>query len=178
MSTASLASPRRSGPRMTTVVFTRRFLADYARNPANLFLLVVVPVVFVALAAGRLADLATLFGAATGASLSSSTAGWAAGFLTGIVMYFQVAAARDVDRRLVLAGLPVHRLVTARLAAGLGLALVASAAALLTLQVRAGIDNPLRVLAGTLMFALIYLGIGATLAYWCAARSTAACWCC
>ena len=32
---------------MSTVVFVRRFLADYARNPVNLLLLLVVPTVFV-----------------------------------------------------------------------------------------------------------------------------------
>ena len=149
---------------MSTVVFVRRFLADYARNPVNLFLLVVVPVVFVAVAAGRLAEVARLFGgAAAASSMGASTAGWAAGFLAGIAMYFQVSAAHDADRRLVLAGLPVRRLVTARLAAGLGLAVLASAAALLTLQLRTGIDDPPRVIAATLMYALIYLGIGATI---------------
>jgi hypothetical protein len=46
---------------MTTLVFARRFMADYARNPVNLLLLVVVPVVFVMVAAGSLVDAATLF---------------------------------------------------------------------------------------------------------------------
>ena len=32
---------------MTSIVFVRRFLADYARNPVNLLLLLVVPTVFV-----------------------------------------------------------------------------------------------------------------------------------
>ena len=30
---------------MTTVTFVRRFLADYARNPVNLLVLVLVPLV-------------------------------------------------------------------------------------------------------------------------------------
>lgn len=149
---------------MSTVVLVRRFLADYARNPVNLFLLVVVPVVFVAVAAGRLADLARLLGGAGAASsVSAATAGWAAGFLAGIAMYFQVAAARDADRALVLAGLPARRLVTARLAAGLGLAALAAAAALVTLWLRTGVADPWRTIAGTVMYALIYLGIGATI---------------
>ena len=37
---------------MTTVAFVRRFLADYARNGANLLLLAIVPVVFVDAMAG------------------------------------------------------------------------------------------------------------------------------
>src|SRR6266511_3006669 len=92
---------------MTTIVFVRRFLADYARNPVNLLMLVVVP-------------------------------------------------------GLVVAGLPARRLVAARLAAGLALALLVSVVALVALQLRTGIDQPARVIVGTAMFAVIYLGIGAT----------------
>src|SRR5436190_847468 len=149
---------------MSPFLFTRRFLADYVRNPVNLFLLVVVPTVFVVVAAGRLADLARLLSSSAAASsVGTATAGWAAAFLAGIAMYFQVAAARDADRGLVVAGLPARRLVAARLAAGLALAALAAATALVALAIRTGIDNPARTIPGTAMFALIYLGIGATI---------------
>jgi len=150
---------------MTTVLFVRRFLADYARNPVNLLVLVLVPVVFVVVAAGSMADAAQLLGGAGGGpAVETATAGWAAGFLAGIAMYFQVAAARDADRRLVIAGLPGARLVAARLLAGLVLALLVSTAALVALALRTGIDEPARVASGTLMFAVIYLAIGAVVA--------------
>jgi hypothetical protein len=145
---------------MTTLVFTRRFLFDYARNPVNLLLLVLVPVVFVMVAAGSLVDAAKLFGSVNATAVATATAGWAAGFLSGIAMYFQTSAARDADRGLVIAGLPARRLVAARLLTGLGLAALASLAALAALWLRTGIDNPVRAVAGTLMFAVIYLGIG------------------
>lgn len=140
-----------------------RFLADYARNPVNLLMLVLVPVVFVAAAAGSMAELARLLSgiAAPGAAVQTVTAGWAAAFIAAIAMYFQVRAARAADRRLVLAGLPAGRLAAARAVTGLALAVVASAAALLTLAARTGIEHPGRVLAGTFMFAVIYLAIGA-----------------
>ncbi|MGW5723395.1 ABC transporter permease [Amycolatopsis sp. NPDC003865] len=143
-----------------TAVFARRFLADYWRNPVNLLVLVLVPVVFVVVAAGPMANAAKLLGG-TGLSVETATAGWAAGFLAGIAMYFQTRAARAADRRLVLAGLPTPRLVAARLFTGLGLAAIAAAAALLALAARTGIDEPGRVIAGTAMFAVIYLAIGA-----------------
>ncbi|MDQ2813098.1 MAG: ABC transporter permease [Actinomycetota bacterium] len=150
---------------MTTVLFVRRFLADYGRNPVNVLLIIVVPVVFVVVAAGPMANFAKLglFGSGgSGAAIQTATAGWAAGFLAAIAMYFQVCAARDTDRRLVISGLHAARLVTARLAAGLTLAVLASAAALAALAARAGgIADPGRVIAGTLMFAVIYLAIGA-----------------
>jgi len=145
---------------MTTIVFVRRFLADYARNRVNLLLLAVVPVVFVVVVAGSMADAAKLLGGPGGAAVHTAAAGWAAGFLAGIAMYFQTAATRDTDRRIVIAGLPATRLVAARLATGLILALFASAVALAALAARTGIDTPARVITGTMMFAIIYLAIG------------------
>jgi len=116
-------------PPTSLTLLERRFVGDYARNPVNLLLLVLVPVVFVVAAAGSMADAAALLGGSeAGAAVSTVTAGWAAGFLAGIAMYFQTSAARDVDRRLVLSGLRPARMVAARLAAGLALAAVASAA--------------------------------------------------
>ena len=141
-------------------LFVRRFLSDYARNPVNLLVLVLVPVVFVVVAAGPMADAAKLLGG-IGPSVETATAGWAAGFLAGVAMYFQTRSARTVDRRVVLAGLPARRLVAARIVTGLVLAVMVSAAALLALVVRTGIDEPGRVIAGTVMFAVIYLAIGA-----------------
>jgi hypothetical protein len=146
---------------MTLTPFVRRFLTDYARNPVNLALLVIVPVVFVFVVAGSMADAAKLLGGPGGPAVETATAGWAAAFLAGIAMYFQTAATQDTDRRLVLAGLRSSRLVLARLLTGLLLALLASTAALLALTVRTGIDHPLRVIAGTLMFAFIYVAVGA-----------------
>jgi len=147
---------------MNLLLFTRRFLADYVRNPVNLLLLAVVPVVFVVVVAGSLADASKLLGG-QGPAVETASAGWAAAFLAGIAMYFQSAATREVDRRVVIAGLPARRLVAARLLTGAVLALFAAAVALIALAARTGIDAPLRVTAGTVMFAVIYIAIGAVL---------------
>ncbi|MFE1788718.1 ABC transporter permease [Streptomyces sp. NPDC059525] len=146
---------------MTTALLARRFLAEAARTPVNVLTLVLVPVVFVVVAAGPMADAAELLGGPGGPAVQTATAGWAAGFIAGVAMYFQMRAARAADRRLVLAGLAPSRLVAARMATGLTLAVVAAAAALAALQLRTGISDPVRVAAGTLMFAVIYLAIGA-----------------
>ncbi|WAL49781.1 ABC transporter permease [Rhodococcus pyridinivorans] len=138
-----------------------RFMADYVRNPVNLLVLVVVPGVFVIVAAGSIAEAARLLGGSGGPAVEAATAGWAAGFLAGIAMYYQVNAARAADRRLVLAGLAPWRLVAARLGTGLVLAAVATVVALLALVLRSGIEAPMRVVVGTVMFAVIYLAIGA-----------------
>lgn len=145
---------------MTTSVYVRRFLVDYARNPVNLLLLIVVPVVFVVVVAGSMSDAAKLLGG-TGSVVETASAGWAAAFLAGIAMYFQTSGTRDTDRRVTVAGLPAARLVLARLLTGLCLAALASTAALLALGARTGIDNPIRAIAGTFMFAVIYVAVGA-----------------
>ncbi|WP_448002124.1 ABC transporter permease [Agromyces bauzanensis] len=146
---------------MTAVaVLTRRFLVEYVRNPANLLVLVLIPVVFVLVAAEPMADAAKLLGG-TGQAVETATTGWAAAFLAALAMYFQTREARSADRRLVLAGLPTRALVVARMSTGLLIAVLVSAAALATLFLRTEVDDPLRVAAGTMMFAVIYVGIGA-----------------
>lgn len=146
---------------MTTLVFTRRYLTDYVRNPVNVMLLAIIPIVFVVVVAGSLADFAKLLDGTGGIAVQTVTAGWAAAFLAGVAMYFQTAATRDTDRRLVIAGLPAGRLTLARLLTGLVLACLASTTALIALAARTGIVHPTRAIAGTLMFAVIYVAIGA-----------------
>ncbi|MFD0274250.1 ABC transporter permease [Kitasatospora sp. NPDC127111] len=147
----------------TTAVLTRRYLAEAARTPTNLLILVLVPVVFVIVAAKPMADAAELLGGPGAPAVQTATAGWAAGFIAANAMYFQIRGSRDADRRLVLAGLPTSRLVAARMATGGVLALTATAAALAALAARTSITQPGRVIAGTLMFAAIYLAIGAVI---------------
>ena len=146
---------------MTSSLIVRRFLSDYGRNPVNLLMLVLVPAVFVLVAAGSLAEAARLLGGPGGLEVATATAGWAAGFLAGLAMYFQLAAAREADRRLVLAGLHPAGLAGARLFTGLVLALLVTAVSLVALLARTDVVEPVRVLLGTLMFALIYLALGA-----------------
>lgn len=147
---------------MSALPFARRFLAEATRTPVNLLVLVLVPAVFVVVAAAPLADAAELLGGPGGPAVETATAGWAAGFIAAIAMYFQIRGARAPDRRLVMAGLPPARLLAARALTGMTLALVASAAALVALAARTGLgDQPGRVIAGTVMFAVIYLALGA-----------------
>ncbi len=147
---------------MTTAVLVRRFLTDYARQPVNLILLVVVPVIFVALAASTIADFATLAGGPENPNLlSAPTAGWAAAFLAGVAGFFLVLGSRDADHRLAQAGIGPTRIAAARLGSGLILALLAAAGALVALVARTDVTDPIRAVSGTLMFAAIYLAIGA-----------------
>ncbi|GAB4585623.1 ABC transporter permease [Nocardia sp. IFM 10818] len=143
--------------------FVRAFITDYARNPVNLLVLAIVPALFVFFAAGAISDAMELLGG-LGMSVETAVTGWSAGFLAGLAMYFQVRSARAADRRMVLAGLPPHRLVAARACTDGLLAVLVSGVSLAALAVRTGMDDPVRAVAGTLMFAVIYLAIGAVIA--------------
>jgi hypothetical protein len=131
------------------------------RNPVNVIVLAIVPLVFVVVAARSLADAMELLGGNLGPALETTTAGWAAGFLSSLAMYFQIHSAPAADKRLLLAGLPQPRLIAARAGTGLLLAGLVSAVALIALALRTGIDHPGRAIIGTLMFAVIYMAIGA-----------------
>jgi hypothetical protein len=74
-----------------TAVLTWRYITEYARRPLNLVLLAVVPIIFVSLSAGAIADFARILGGkAEVGQLVAATAGWAAAFLAGVAGFFHV----------------------------------------------------------------------------------------
>lgn len=147
----AIAIPRLSG----------RWIAEYARRPLNVVLLIVVPVVFVTLSAGALADFADILGGrATLGEVEAATAGWAAAVLAGVAAFFHVSQSRDADRRLAAAGAGALRVVVSRLASTLLLAGAASAGALLALGARTDLATSTRVVAATVVSAVIYTGLG------------------
>ena len=88
-----------------TALMVRRALADYARRPLNLVLLVAVPLVLVFVWGGTLADFSKLLGGnADRGQIEAATAGWAAAALAGLAGFFQVTGSRAADRRLAAAG--------------------------------------------------------------------------
>lgn len=144
-----------------TALVGRRAVLDYARRPLNLVLLVAVPVVLVFVWGGTLADFSKLVGGtADQVQVEAATAGWAAAVLAGLGGFFQVSGSRAADRRLAAAGHRTAPVVAGRLGASLGLAAVASAGGLIALAARAGINDPARAVAATLLVAIIYLALG------------------
>lgn len=141
--------------------FTGHWLVGYWRRPLNVVLLVAVPVVFVILSAGALADFADILGgAADVGDVEAATAGWAAAVLAGVAGFFHVSQSRDADRRLAAAGAGAGPVVVSRLASTLTLAALASAGALVALAVRTDIAGTWRVIGATALSALIYAGFG------------------
>ncbi len=146
-----------------TQALTGRWLVEYARRPLNLVLLVTVPVVFVTLSAGVLSDFADILGGVTDlGDVEAATAGWAAAVLAGVAGFFHVSTSRDADRRLAAAGAGADRVVASRLASTVVLALLASTGALVALGARTDLATTPRVIGATVLFALIYAGIGVT----------------
>jgi len=139
----------------------RRALADYARRPLNLMLLVAVPVVMVFVWGGTLADFSALLGGtADRVQLEAASAGWAAAALAGLGGLFQVTGSRLADRRLAAASGRAAPVAVGRIAACAGLAGLASVGGLVALAIRTGIGDPVRAVVGTVIVAAIYLAIG------------------
>lgn len=143
-------------------LLTVAYLREYARRPLNLVLLAIVPTIFVAFSGNALADFARILGGSAEMELLKTvTAGWAAAFLAGVAGFFHVTGSRNADRRTARAGAGSGRVVIARLASGLVLALLGVAGALLALFIFVGSTDLVRSVGGTVMFAGIYLGLGA-----------------
>ena len=146
-----------------TLALTRQWMVEHGRRPINVVLLIVVPVVFVTLSAGALADFADILGGASDlGEVEAATAGWAAAVLAGVAGFFHVSTSRDADRRLAAAGAGAGRVVASRLVSTAALAALASLGALVALRVRTDLATSPRVIGATIVFAVIYAGIGVT----------------
>lgn len=140
---------------------TLRGLQEYARRPLNLVLLVVVPLIFVTMTAGALADFSAALGArADAGGIEAASAGWAAAILAGIAGFFHVAGSREPDRRLATTGTGTLRVVLARTYSAVLLAAVAAAGALIALALRTGLGDAPRAIGATILFAFIFLAVG------------------
>ena len=121
----------------------------------------VLTALFVISAAGVLSDFASVLGGTlAGDAAVALSAGCAAAFISGALGFFQAASSRGADRRLALAGLGPARVASSRIAASIGLAVVAAAAAFIALVVRVDVAHPLHAAVAVLAFALLYLAIG------------------
>ena len=138
------------------------FVREHVRTRVTLVMLIVIPILFVALASNVLGEFAdALGGSASGSAATALGAGWAADFLGGIVAFFSVAASRDSDRRLALAGMGGSRISLARIGACVVLVLVAALVGFVAVWIGTGLEQPLRAFAAITACGFIYVGIGA-----------------
>ena len=140
---------------MTTLMI-RKALADYARRPLNLVLLVAVPVVIVLALAGELANMSKLLSTtAKPGHLEVATAGWAAAGVAGLAGFFQVVSSRAADRRIAAIPGATGPVVAGRLVAGAALAVAAAAAASIALAIRGDMTDPGRAVPTVLLVAVM-----------------------
>lgn len=143
------------------VLATSDFVRQQLRNTVTVVMLLLIPVMFVLLAANALEELSSsLGGDVAGSAATALGAGWAAGFLGGVLGYFQVSSSRDADRRLALAGMGGLRVAVARIGACIGLSMLVALIAFVVLWIDTGIEQPGLALLAVLAFGLIYVGIG------------------
>ena len=110
------------------------FLREYYRNPLNLVLLVVIPVLLIFAIGDALSRVAGIFNVPITPDMGKALAAlWAAAFLSGIMGFFMMAGAREADRRLVRAGYSTSLVVTIRLTTVAVLALLATSVSYLVL---------------------------------------------
>jgi hypothetical protein len=143
-----------------------RWIVEYARRPLNVVLLIAVPIVFVVLSAGALGDFADILSGSPAVGslgeVEAATAGWAAAVLAGVSAFFHVSMSREADRRLAGAGAGAGQLVASRMVSTGALAALAALGSLIALRVRTDLAATPRVIGATLLFAVIYAGIGVT----------------
>lgn len=138
------------------------FVREQIREPLNLVLLVFIPVFFVVIFASVLGEFAEALGGDLAQRAATSiSAGWAAAFLCGTLAFFMLNSSRAADRRLANAGLGPARVASGRIAAALALGVIVSVVAYLTLWLRSGIEHPPHAAIAILIFAAIYIGVGA-----------------
>lgn len=138
------------------------FLREQLRAPLTLALLIALPFLFVVLAADVLGEFADALGGSLVADGATALgAGWSAAFIAGTLGFFQIASAREADRRLARAGLGPLRVAAARIGAAVGLAALAAAAAYAAMATQIDVVHPWHAAAAILGYALIYLGVGA-----------------
>ncbi len=144
------------------VLATSDFVRQQLRNSVTVVMLVLIPILFVILAASALEELSSsLGGDVAGSAATALGAGWAAAFLGGILGFFQVSSSRDADRRLALAGMGALRVAVSRIGACIGLSILVALIAFVVLWIDTGIEQPGLALLAVLAFGFIYVGIGA-----------------
>lgn len=136
---------------------------SYVRQPINIVLLVVVPVVFIIAMRSAIGTFSNVLGGNLGERAGTGLAGlWAASLLAGVAVFFVLRTTLSTDARLVVAGLSRRSLVAARSITAVAIALVTSSVSLGVLLATQNVDSPLSLFAAIFLSALIYgaMGIG------------------
>lgn len=139
---------------------------QYARQPTNVVLFVILPPLFVlALGAAMSTFSDVLGGNLTERTSTALAALWAAALLSGSASFFIVSASRGADERLVIAGMQRHAVEVAHAAGAATMAAAAGTTGVVILVVSTDIASPVHLLAAVVLGATAYAATGIALAF-------------
>jgi len=139
---------------------------QYARQPTNVVLFVILPPLFVlALGAAMSTFSDVLGGNLTERTSTALAALWAAALLSGSASFFIVSASRRADERLVIAGMQRGAVEVAHAAAATIMASAAGTTGFAIVVMTSDIARPVHLLAAVVVGATAYAAVGVALAF-------------
>ena len=139
---------------------------QYARQPTNLVLFVILPPLFVlalGAAMGTFSDV--LGGNLTERTSTALAALWAAALLSGSASFFIVSGSHRADERLVIAGMPRRNVGVAHAAGAAMMAAASGATGVAIVVMTTDIASPVHLLAAVVLGATAYAAVGIALAF-------------
>jgi hypothetical protein len=139
---------------------------QYSRQPINLFLLVILPPLFVLALGSAFSTFSDVLGGNVSERQGSAMAAvWVAALLSGSAAFFVLSASRRADERLVLSGLGLAALEGAHAAAGVVLAVGTGSIGFLVVILTNDVSSPLELWMAIVAGAVAYSALGATIAF-------------
>lgn len=139
---------------------------QYVRQPVNLFLLAILPPLFIVAMGSAIGTFSDVLGGNLNERAGTGLAGvWAASLLAGAATFFILRTSVRTDGRLVVAGLRPSSLGLAHVATALALAIITTSVSFSVLMVSQEVSKPPELFAAILIAALTYAAIGAGLAW-------------
>lgn len=139
---------------------------QYVRQPVNLFLLAILPPLFIVAMGSAIGTFSDVLGGNLNERAGTGLAGvWAASLLAGAATFFILRTSVRTDGRLIVAGLRPSSLGLAHVATALALAIITTSVSVAVLIVSQDVSKPTELFGAILLAALIYAAIGAGLAW-------------
>lgn len=139
---------------------------QYARQPTNVVLFVVLPPLFVLALGAAISTFSDVLGGNLTERTSTALASlWAAALLSGSAAFFIVSASRTADERLVIAGMQRRAVVVAHATGAAIMAAAAGTAGFAIVLLTTDIASPVHLLAAVVIGATAYSAAGVALAF-------------
>lgn len=149
-----------------TTEVLRAVFRQYARQPVNIALLIILPPLFILALAGALGTFSDVLGGnlreRSGAAIAAV---WSASLLAASAAFFLVSGSRRADERLRIAGLRMGALNTAHAVGGALLALITGSIGFIVVMLTQDVASPIELWLAIFFGALAYEALGVALAF-------------